>query len=114
MFKDLRFTLLAGRDAQPWVDVFLKAASSVGLRAQAFVVGPQRDLLDHLGAFHDLYEISPRGAVLVRPDGHVAWRARDIARDGDRTMAQVVGAFVSKKELRAAMPAPHNHPEVLA
>lgn len=114
LFKDLRFTLLAGRDAQPWVDAFLKAASGVGLRSQAFVVGPQRDLLDHLGAFHDLYEISPRGAVLVRPDGHVAWRACDFARDGDRTMAQVVAAFVSKKELRAATPAPRNHPEVLA
>lgn len=113
LFKDLRFTLLAGRDAQPWVQAFARAASKAGIRSQAFVVGAHRDLLDHLGAFHDLYEISPRGAVLVRPDGHVAWRAKDAMPHPDRTMAQVIGAFASKPDKRAAE-SESQHPEVHA
>ncbi|MDP9995727.1 2,4-dichlorophenol 6-monooxygenase [Variovorax boronicumulans] len=113
LFKDLRFTLLAGRDAQPWVQAFAKAASRAGIRSQALVVGAHRDLLDHLGAFHDLYEISPRGAVLVRPDGHVAWRAKDALPHPDRTMAQVIGAFASGSDARIPEPASQN-PEVHA
>jgi 2,4-dichlorophenol 6-monooxygenase len=114
LFKDLRFTLLAGREGQPWVDAFARAAAGAGIRSQAFVVGAHRDLLDNTGAFHDLYGISVRGAVLVRPDGHVAWRARDCAQDADRMMAQVVGAFTSKRGRGAASPVPHNTPEVHA
>lgn len=114
LFKDLRFTLLAGRDGQPWVDAFARAAAGAGIRSQAFLVGAHRDLLDHTGAFHDLYGISPRGAVLVRPDGHVAWRAREAEEGADRTMAQVVGAFTSNQGRSAASPAPLNTPEVHA
>ncbi|MFF0011289.1 FAD-dependent monooxygenase [Streptomyces sp. NPDC005374] len=44
----------------------------VGLVAPA--PGDQRSLLD-------LYEVGEQGAVLVRPDGHVAWRTTDSCRD---------------------------------
>ena len=33
--------------------------------------------------WHDLYGISPRGAVLVRPDGHIAWRRRTLPRPAE-------------------------------
>jgi tetracenomycin A2 monooxygenase-dioxygenase len=33
--------------------------------------------------WHYLYGISPRGAVLVRPDGHVAWRRRTLPRPAE-------------------------------
>lgn len=105
LFKDLRFTLLAGRDAQPWVDAFARAAAQAGIRSQAFVVGAHGDLIDHMGAFHDLYEISSHGAVLVRPDGHVAWRSRGAKPDPDRTMQEVLDVFTSKQDQRLAQAA---------
>jgi 2,4-dichlorophenol 6-monooxygenase len=74
LFKDLRFTLLAGRTGQAWVSAFRRVAADAGLEFQAYTVGPNGDLLDHQAAFHELYELQPEGAVLVRPDGHVAWR----------------------------------------
>jgi len=114
LFKDLRFTLLAGRNGQPWADAFTKAASSAGLRSQTFVVGASGDLRDHMGAFHDLYEISPRGAVLVRPDGHVAWRSRDAAPDADEAMSRVIGVFASNRGRRFAAHSSHHQPEVSA
>lgn len=95
LFADTRFTLLAGREAGPWVSAFTKAAASADLSFQALRVGPHGDLVDHLGAFHDLYGIGPAGAVLVRPDGHVAWRSSGSGADPRHEMARVVSAFAS-------------------
>jgi putative polyketide hydroxylase len=55
--------LLAGPDGGPWVD----AATTQRLRVHRF--GPDGD-----GA--RLHGIDADGAVLVRPDGHIAWRSR--------------------------------------
>ncbi|WP_407696298.1 aromatic-ring hydroxylase C-terminal domain-containing protein [Streptomyces bikiniensis] len=46
----------------------------------------------------DLYGIAPAGAVLVRPDGHVAWRAPDAVPDHDGTLRRVVRAVLSLEE----------------
>jgi hypothetical protein len=31
------------------------------------------------GDWHTAFGVTPRGAVLVRPDGYVAWRTQDTA-----------------------------------
>ena len=95
LFKDLTFTLLAGRLGHAWLAAFRKAAVGAGLDCGAFRVGPDGDLVDNQGSFHELYEISPEGAVLVRPDGHVAWRSRGGADDPDEVLRQVVQAIVT-------------------
>jgi 2-polyprenyl-6-methoxyphenol hydroxylase-like FAD-dependent oxidoreductase len=69
------FVLLAGRDGTAWRDAALPAADALGVSLEAHVVG-DGDLRDPASAFTDAYGISPAGAVLVRPDGFVAWRAQ--------------------------------------
>jgi putative polyketide hydroxylase len=66
------FVLLAGSAGQAWAT----AARALGGRTpvQAFVIGPQGDLQPE-SDFEGLYGVGPDGAVLVRPDGHVAWRS---------------------------------------
>jgi putative polyketide hydroxylase len=69
------FVLLAGRDGDPW----RRAAHELGTSWPpliAFTVGKDSDLSDPDGDWHDAYGVDPDGAVLVRPDGHVAWRSR--------------------------------------
>ncbi|WP_295526044.1 FAD-dependent monooxygenase [uncultured Pseudacidovorax sp.] len=105
LFKDRCFTLLAGREGQAWQAAFLKAAVSAGLVAQAFAVGPQGELIDHGGAFHDLYGIGADGAVLVRPDGHVAWRSQGASDDAEQAMRQVIGALTGRQAASQAAPA---------
>lgn len=34
------------------------------------------DFYDINNDFMSLYQLNPEGAVLIRPDGHVAWRIR--------------------------------------
>jgi putative polyketide hydroxylase len=69
------FVLLAGRDGDTW----RRAAHGLGTSWPpliAFTVGKDGDLSDPDGDWHDAYGVDPDGAVLVRPDGHVAWRSR--------------------------------------
>jgi putative polyketide hydroxylase len=70
------FVLLTGEDGSAWPDVATGAAAAhPGLELEVHVVGGP-DLLTEGASFTDRYDVSATGAVLVRPDGFVAWRAR--------------------------------------
>jgi 2-polyprenyl-6-methoxyphenol hydroxylase-like FAD-dependent oxidoreductase len=66
------FTLLAGPDGAAWRDAAAAARGELfgGQLTCHIVGGPLQDN----AAFVPAYGIEPDGAVLVRPDGHVAWR----------------------------------------
>jgi len=77
------FVLLAGPAGEDW----LQAAR--GLPIAAHRIGG--DLIDPEGGFCVLYGIEPDGAVLVRPDGYVAWRRRNgPAEPLDRVLGRVL------------------------
>lgn len=78
---DRRPVLLAGPDAA----AFVRAAESLPERLDVFRVGG--DIEDPDGRFTAAYGIEPDGAVLVRPDGMVAWRARTTVGDPGRAVA---------------------------
>ncbi len=65
------FVLLAGPDADLWTEAAVEAGIAVHR------VGAPGSLGDPDDAFPSAYGITPAGAVLVRPDGFVAWRAAD-------------------------------------
>jgi 2-polyprenyl-6-methoxyphenol hydroxylase-like FAD-dependent oxidoreductase len=68
---DGRLTVLTGPHGQAWragVDALRPAGLPIA------VLGFGRDLPDPDGSLARLYRVGASGAVLVRPDGHVAWR----------------------------------------
>jgi 2-polyprenyl-6-methoxyphenol hydroxylase-like FAD-dependent oxidoreductase len=75
------FTLLLGADAGSWRKAAVDAGGALGLELPNYRIGPQGDLEDVTGAFDELYGISESGAVLVRPDGFVAWRSAQAPAD---------------------------------
>ncbi|MEZ5378613.1 MAG: FAD-dependent monooxygenase [Acidimicrobiales bacterium] len=66
------FTLLAGPEGGGWRAVADEVSARSGVPIDYYVIGGPG--LDDLGDFCGAYGITPQGAVLVRPDGHVAWR----------------------------------------
>ena len=70
------FTLLAAPDGAAWNESAMRAASELGTELVAFRLG-QEGLEDPAGGFNAAFGLEPAGCVLVRPDGFVAWRARD-------------------------------------
>lgn len=72
------FVLLAGSDGETW----RRAAQAIGPSRPpllAYTVGQDGDLGDPEVSWHKAYGVDSDGAVLVRPDGHVAWRSRSRA-----------------------------------
>jgi len=63
------FVLLTGPTADKW----LTASTTLDLPIDTYRVG--EDLEDPEGRFTNTYGITDEGAVLIRPDGFIAWRA---------------------------------------
>ena len=68
---DNQFVLVCHPEAHYWQDKYHQFPCMI------VTVGEQGEYLDKHHDFLERYEISKKGAVLVRPDGHVAWHAND-------------------------------------
>src|SRR6266699_143367 len=68
------FVLLAGPEGAAWPAAAPAAAKELGVALDVYLVGDD-GLTDAGGSFPGAFGISPSGAVLVRPDGFVGWRA---------------------------------------
>lgn len=71
-----RFVLLAGPKADEWCRCARIAATEETIDLDIHRPG-EDDLEDPTGRLSETHMIEPDGCVLVRPDGFVAWRARD-------------------------------------
>jgi putative polyketide hydroxylase len=70
-------------------------AGRLGVGLDAHVVGGA-ELTDPEGRFPPAYGISPSGAVLVRPDGFVGWRAADAAGAPEQALRQALQALLCR------------------
>jgi putative polyketide hydroxylase len=75
------FVLLHGPAGHLWADAARTAADTLGVPVERHAIGDGSGigngsgLGDVSGTFAEAYGIEATGAVLVRPDGFVAWRA---------------------------------------
>lgn len=51
------------------------------LPVRGHVIGPRQPIVDHAGDWARLSEITDTGAIIVRPDHHVAWRMEKMVSD---------------------------------
>jgi 2-polyprenyl-6-methoxyphenol hydroxylase-like FAD-dependent oxidoreductase len=75
------FVLLAGPAGQPWCAAAPAVAEGLGAPLTAYRVAPDGDLVDGRSSFPETFGTGTQGAVLVRPDGVVAWRTAAAADD---------------------------------
>ena len=75
------FVLLAGPGGQPWCDAAAGVAEDLGVPLTAHRVAPDGDLVDAASSFAQAFGTGTEGAVLVRPDGVIAWRRTAAAAD---------------------------------
>ena len=65
-------TLITGPGGDAWLDAATQVAAEMPFPISAHVVGADLDSAD--GTFCERFGLGADGAVLVRPDGHIAWR----------------------------------------
>jgi putative polyketide hydroxylase len=71
------FVVLSGVEGQAWSTAAAAAGNALGMAVTAYRVAAAAApgvLVNDTGAFADAYDLPAAGAVLVRPDGFVAWR----------------------------------------
>jgi putative polyketide hydroxylase len=86
-------TLLTGPDGAPWLAAAQRAAERLGIPLEAYRIGtdPEHELAPEPGTdWAAAYGTSAGGAVLVRPDGFVAWRAGGALPDPDAVLGEVL------------------------
>jgi putative polyketide hydroxylase len=89
------FVLLAGPQGADWAAAAPTVADRLAVGLDAHVVGGT-GLADPGGCFPGAYGISPSGAVLVRPDGFVGWRAAGAAGAPEQALRQALQALLCR------------------
>ncbi|TMR95820.1 FAD-dependent monooxygenase [Nonomuraea basaltis] len=89
------FVLLADKEAgQVWTDAGRLVKERLGVQLTRLLVG--EELVDVEGCWRERYGVSGGGAVLVRPDGYVAWRSPDPDPDPGTTLERVMRQILSR------------------
>lgn len=81
-----RFTRLTGIGGEGWV----RAAEAQDLEIATVVIGPGQEYEDPYGDSPRLNEVSDPGALLVLPDGHVAFRYAAAGEDAEELLSGVL------------------------
>jgi putative polyketide hydroxylase len=89
-----RPVLLAGPEGDGWRAAGPRAAAQAGVPLDCYRVGhgPAADVIPEApdADWAQVHGVAADGAVLVRPDGFVAWRSETSAADPDRVLTQVL------------------------
>ena len=81
---DGRFVMLTGSDGTRWRGEAASAAAAFGIGLAIYLIGPDGDLRDPAGNWTERVGVSSDGAILLRPDGFVAWRSEHFPSGSQR------------------------------
>lgn len=91
-----RWSLLVGAQETAWNEEAQRVAQETGLGLAVHSIGAQGEWQDAEGRFEECYGISATGAVLVRPDGFVAWRSPGRENHSPRQLKHAVASLLGK------------------
>ena len=95
---DGRFVLLVGPGGRLWQKAAPTVAASRGIELATYRLAADGDLLDREDGWRTKLGMSAAGAVLVRPDGFVAWRGT-LPINPERKFGQVLSAVLGPPAL---------------
>ena len=91
-----RWTLITGVAGEAWADAAAAVRTEVGIPLETVVIGPGRPVTDLYFDWAKLREVEESGAILVRPDKHVAWRAMSLPEDPGAALGEAVATLLGK------------------
>lgn len=92
------FVLAAGAGGAGWMHAAERVARGLGVPLRGHLLGTAGDLVDPDARWSTACGIAGGGAVLVRPDGFVAWRsASDPGADPDEVLSTVFAKILGRR-----------------
>ena len=88
------FVVLAGPEGDGWCAAGRAAGDALGVPVRTHQIGA--DVSDATGELETAYGTGAAGAVLVRPDGIIAWRASAAGDDPENELSGALGAALGR------------------
>ncbi len=89
------FTLFTGIGGEAWEQAAVRVGADLGVTIKVHVIGPRKPIQDHLGDWSRIRETRDSGAILVRPDQHVAWRHDSLPADPAVDLRRVLTSILA-------------------
>ncbi|ONI78032.1 hypothetical protein ALI144C_32105 [Actinosynnema sp. ALI-1.44] len=86
------FVLITGPDGQQWAQAGRDVAADLSLPLATYRIGDE--LVDESGTWAQAHRVAGDGAVLVRPDGFVAWRAKSSTPEPGKVLRVVLAQLL--------------------
>ena len=91
-----QWTLITGVAGEAWSEAAEAARTKFGIPLETVVIGPGRAVTDLYFDWAKLREVEESGALLVRPDKHIAWRAMSLPEDPGAALGEAVATLLGK------------------
>ncbi|MEX2525638.1 MAG: FAD-dependent monooxygenase [Gammaproteobacteria bacterium] len=92
-----KFTLLTGLGGEAWLDAARTVEKELGLEIRTHVIGFGRQYEDPYGDFARLSEISETGALVIRPDLFVGWRAQAVSDNATADLRAAMSRILGRE-----------------
>ncbi|MCX4527167.1 MULTISPECIES: FAD-dependent monooxygenase [unclassified Streptomyces] len=90
------FALITGPEGTPWVEAAARVAEKFSVPIVTARIGEGAEFTDVDGGWAAVRQIGDAGAILVRPDSHVAWRSTDGSADAEQVLADVFATLLDR------------------
>ncbi|KAI1776933.1 FAD binding domain-containing protein [Hypoxylon cercidicola] len=91
-----RFGLIVGIGGKPWEAAAATVAEELGIDLPSYAIGYRCAYDDVTSEWWARREVGDRGAILVRPDRHIAWRSAGRPEDPTAVLRLVIKKILSR------------------
>src|SRR3546814_2270214 len=88
------FTLITGIAGAQWEHAAREVSQDLGVPIRSVVIGPGRPVNDLYYDWSKLREVQENGAILVRPDKFIGWRAMELPADPSGALRDAMAAIL--------------------
>ncbi|KAF2774727.1 monooxygenase, FAD-binding [Streptomyces sp. OM5714] len=90
------FTLITSGRGTAWAEAAARVAEKFSVRLAVVRIGAGGEYADVAGGWEAVRGITDDGALLVRPDQHVAWRGTGACEDPEQALTQAFAAVLER------------------